>query len=50
MAEIQTVTPEEPPVVSVAEAAKRLGKSVDAVRSLARRGKLQFRRGNSGKL
>lgn len=37
-------------VVSVGEAAERLGRSVDAVRSLVRRGRLAARRGNNGQL
>lgn len=41
---------EEPAVVTVGEAAERLGKSVDSVRSLIRRGRLVARRGNSGQL
>ena len=41
---------DQAPVVDVPTAAKRLGKSVDAVRALARRGRLQSRRGNDGKL
>jgi hypothetical protein len=48
--ELSPVAADEPPAVSVAEAAKRLGKTVDAVRSLARRGRLKARRGNDGKL
>ena len=41
---------DQAPVVDVPTAAKRLGKSVDAIRALARRGRLQSRRGNDGKL
>jgi hypothetical protein len=50
VSEFPTATGDEPPAIGVAEAAKRLGKTVDAVRSLARRGKLKARRGNDGKL
>ena len=41
---------EAAPVVSVAEAARRLGRTVDGVRGLVRRGKLSAKRGNDGKL
>jgi hypothetical protein len=41
---------EAAPVVSVAEAARRLGRTVDGVRGLVRRGKLTAKRGNDGKL
>ena len=41
---------EAAPVVSVAEAARRLGRTVDGVRGLVRRGKLNAKRGNDGKL
>ena len=37
-------------MLSLAEASARLGKSVDAVRSLIRRGRLTARRGNDGRL
>jgi hypothetical protein len=50
VSELPTANGDEPPAIGVAEAAKRLGKTVDAVRSLARRGKLKARRGNDGKL
>ena len=40
----------EPPRLSLADAAARLGKSVDAVRAMIRRGKLATVRGNDGRL
>jgi SAM-dependent methyltransferase len=42
--DISPVNGDEPPTISRAEVAKRLGKSVDAVRSLARRGKRKIKR------
>lgn len=50
MAEANDEISKEPAVVTVGEAAERLGKSVDSVRSLIRRGRLTARRGNSGQL
>jgi hypothetical protein len=50
MGEARQAGGEAPPVVSVAEAARRLGRSVDGVRGLIRRGRLTARRGNSGQL
>jgi hypothetical protein len=41
---------QEPPRLPLAEAAGRLGKSVDAVRAMIRRGKLATVRGNDGRL
>ena len=41
---------QEPPRLSLVEAAARLGKSVDAVRAMIRRGKLATVRGNDGRL
>jgi hypothetical protein len=41
---------QEPPRLPLAEAAARLGKSVDAVRAMIRRGKLATVRGNDGRL
>ena len=41
---------DEPPRLPLAEAAARLGKSVDAVRAMIRRGKLATVRGNDGRL
>jgi hypothetical protein len=41
---------QEPPRLSLTEAAARLGKSVDAVRAMIRRGKLATVRGNDGRL
>ena len=41
---------QEPPRLPLAEAAARLGKSVDAVRAMIRRGKLLTQRGNDGRL
>jgi hypothetical protein len=40
----------EPPRLPLAETAARLGKSVDAVRAMIRRGKLATQRGNDGRL
>jgi hypothetical protein len=50
MSEVRQAGDEAPPVVSVVEAARRLGRSVDGVRGLIRRGRLAARRGNSGQL
>ena len=50
MNEGRQVADETPPVVSVVEAARRLGRSVDGVRGLIRRGRLTARCGNSGQL
>ncbi len=50
MSEARQAADEAPPVVSVVEAARRLGRSVDGVRGLIRRGRLTARRGNSGQL
>lgn len=50
MAEAYDEIAQEPAVVTVGEAAERLGRSVDSVRSLIRRGRLTARRGNSGQL
>jgi hypothetical protein len=41
---------QEPPRLPLAEVAGRLGKSVDAVRAMIRRGKLATVRGNDGRL
>jgi hypothetical protein len=41
---------DEPPRLPLAEAAARLGKSVDAVRAMIRRGKLTTVRGNDGRM
>jgi hypothetical protein len=41
---------QEPPMVSMAEAARRVGKSQDAIRAMARRGRLAAVRGNDGRL
>jgi hypothetical protein len=41
---------QEPPRLPLVEAAARLGKSVDAVRAMIRRGKLLTQRGNDGRV
>jgi hypothetical protein len=41
---------QEPPRLPLAEAAAHLGKSVDAVRAMIRRGRLTTQRGNDGRL
>jgi hypothetical protein len=50
MDELRAVSDQAAPRLSLAEAAIRLGKSVDAVRAMIRRGKLQVIRGNDGRL
>ena len=50
MGDMQLGNDETPPVVTVLEASRRLGRSVDGVRGLVRRGKLKARRSNSGQL
>src|SRR3712207_383370 len=42
--------PTEPPRLPLVDAAARMGKSTEAVRSLVRRGRLKAVRGNSGSL